>query len=128
MQEQGHNELEMRARSFKYALEGWWYVLRTQRNAWIHSIATLAVVGLAICLDLGPSDWAMLVLAMAIVWTAECVNTALEAAVDLASPEQHPLAKVAKDASAGAVLAGAVGAAVVGLLVLGPPLLSRLAD
>jgi diacylglycerol kinase len=60
------------------------------------------------------------------VFTAEFINTALEAVVDLASPVQHPLAKVGKDAGAGAVLVAALAAIVVGLLILGPPLWAKL--
>lgn len=126
MPRQEQNELSRRAASFRYALEGWLYVLRTQRNAWVHAAATIAVVILAFWLDLGRIDWAILVLAITVVWTAELANTALEALVDLVSPEAHPCAKTAKDAAAGAVLASACGAAIVGVLILGPPLWERL--
>ena len=67
--------------------------------------------------------WAVLVLTIALVFFAEMVNTVVEAIVDLVTPEYHPLAKVAKDVSAGAVLVTAMAAVVVGLLILGPPLL-----
>jgi diacylglycerol kinase len=56
------------------------------------------------------------------VWTAEFINTALEAVVDLASPRHHPLAKVGKDVGAAAVLIAALTSVLVGLLILGPPL------
>jgi len=80
-----------RIRSFKHAFAGWLYVIRTQQNAWIHLLATLSVVVLAAWLKLPLRDWAVLLLAIAIVWMAEFLNTALEAVVDLASPERHPL-------------------------------------
>jgi diacylglycerol kinase (ATP) len=114
-----------RVASFRHAFAGWWYVLRTQRNAWIHAIATLAAVALAIYLRIPRSDWAGLLLAVGIVWLAEFINSALEAIVDLASPELHPLAKVGKDVGAAAVLIAAGVAVLVGLVILGPPLLSR---
>lgn len=114
--------LRLRARSFGYAFAGWWYVLRTQRNAWIHAVASILVFGMALALRLQPRDIALLVLTVAMVWTAEFLNTALEAVVDLASPELHPLAKVGKDVSAAAVLVAALAAVVIGLLVMGPPL------
>jgi diacylglycerol kinase len=63
---------------------------------------------------------------MGLVWMAEFVNSALEATVDLASPEAHPLAKVGKDVGAAAVLIAALAAAAIGVLVLGPPLAARL--
>lgn len=76
-------------------------------------------------MGLSPQDWALIVLAIAMVWTAEFINTALEAVVDLASPTQHYLAKVGKDVGAAAVLIAAAASAVIGLLILGPPLLQR---
>lgn len=111
--------------SFRNALSGLNELLRTQRNARIHLTITLAVIGLAAWLRLPAADWALLAVTAALVWTAELINTALEAVVDLASPGHQPLARSAKDLSAAAVLAAAVGAAVVGALVLAPPLFRR---
>ena len=101
-------------------------MLRTQRNAWIHALATLLVAVLGFWLRLSLHDWAILVVTVATVWTAEFINTALEAVVDLASPQQHPLAKVGKDVGAAAVLIASLAAILVGLLVLGPPLWEKL--
>jgi diacylglycerol kinase len=117
-----------RIRSFKHAFAGWLYVIRTQQNAWIHLLATLSVVVLAAWLKLPLRDWAVLLLAIAIVWMAEFLNTALEAVVDLASPERHPLGKVGKDVGAAAVLVAAFSAAILGSLILGPPLWERLSQ
>lgn len=111
-----------RLASFRHAFRGWWYVLRTQRNAWLHALASVVVVGLGWVLHITSRDWSLLLLAMGLVWMAEFLNTALEAVVDLASPEAHPLARVGKDVGAAAVLIAALTAALVGLLVLGPPL------
>lgn len=115
-----------RLASFAHAIAGLAHVLRTQRNAWIHACASLAVMALAGWLQLGPTEWGLLILAMGLVWMAEFVNSALEATVDLASPEAHPLAKVGKDVGAAAVLIAALAAAAIGVLVLGPPLAARL--
>jgi diacylglycerol kinase (ATP) len=115
-----------RIASFRYAFAGWWYVLRTQRNAWIHAVASLSVLGLAAWLRLGRLEWALLLGAIGMVWLAEFLNTALEAVVDLASPEHHPLAKVGKDVGAAAVLIAALTAAAIGLLVVGPSLWTKL--
>jgi diacylglycerol kinase len=84
------------------------------------------VIGMAYWLGLPARDWAVLVLTFTVVWMAEFANTALEAIVDLSSPDIHPLAKVAKDVSAGMVLVGAIGAVLVGLLILGPPLVAQI--
>ena len=102
------------------------YVLRTQRNAWIHALASAFVVALGLWLKLPRIDWVPLLLAIGLVWLAEFLNTALEAVVDLASPDVHPLARVGKDVGAAAVLIAAGTAALIGLLVLGPPLWGRL--
>jgi len=120
------SEIHNRAKSFQYAFEAWWFVLRTQHNAWIHAVVTLAVVALGLWLGLPLRDWAVLILTFMAVWIAEFMNTAIEAVVDMTMPDIHPLAKVAKDVAAAAVLVGALGAVLVGLLLLGPPLWSRL--
>jgi diacylglycerol kinase len=115
--------LESRARSFHHAFAGLWFVIRTQRNAWIHAIASVVVVVMAFWLALSPRDWATIIMAITMVWIAEFINTALEAVVDLASKqEHHEMAKVGKDVGAAAVLIAAVSAALIGLLILGPPL------
>ncbi len=116
-----------RLRSFGHAFRGWWYVMRTQRNAWIHSIISVVVIAVAFWLRVSTSDWALLVLAIALVFAAEFMNTAIEVVVDLASPQMHPLAKIGKDVGAAAVLLTALAAVIIGVLILGPPLWSRLA-
>jgi diacylglycerol kinase len=116
-----------RLASFRHAFAGWWYVLRSQRNAWIHAVASVAVFAVGFWLGLGRLDWTSLLLTVALVWVAEFVNTAVEAVVDLLSPDIHPLAKASKDVAAAAVLIAALAAVGVGLLLLGPPLWARLA-
>lgn len=126
MDEKGNGELSKRLKSFQYAFEGWWYVLRTQRNSWIHAAASLAVIAMGFWLGLSRTDWVLLILTMTLVWMAEFMNTALEAIVDMKTADIHPLAKVAKDVSAAAVLLGACAAVLVGILILGPPLFQKL--
>ncbi len=116
-----------RLSAFRYAFSGWWYVLRTQRNAWIHLVAMVMTILLGLWLSLAPQDWATLLLAIGLVWTAEFINTGIEAIADLASPEKHPLAQVGKDVGAAAVLIAALIAVLVGILILGPPLFERVA-
>ena len=89
-------------------------------------MVSIAVILVSFWLQLVPRDWAVIVMAIALVWTAEFLNTALEAVVDLASPKQHYLARVGKDVGAAAVLIAAFSAALIGFLVLGPPLWNRL--
>ena len=111
-----------RLRSFADAGRGLALVLASQANARIHALATVGVVGAGCWWRVSRLEWALRVAAIALVWTAEAINTAVELLVDLVSPEPHPLAGKAKDAAAGAVLAAAVGAAVIGVLVFGPRL------
>jgi diacylglycerol kinase (ATP) len=116
------NFMISRTHAFRHAFRGWWYVLRTQRNAWFHAVITTLVMLVAFWLRLSHQEWSILLLTIALVWTAEFINTALEAVVDLASPQDHPLAKVGKDVGAAAVLIAALISILIGLLILGPPL------
>jgi len=115
-----------RLKSFRYAITGWWYVVRTQRNAWIHAVVSLVVVVLAFWLQISRVEWSVIIVTIALVWTAEFLNTALEAVVDLASPGRHEQAKICKDVGAAAVLIAAGASVLVGLLILGPPLWEHL--
>jgi len=117
-----------RVRAFHYAFQGWGYVLRTQRNAWIHSLIATVVFFLGLWLELSLQDWAIIVLTAALVFIAEFINTSIEAIVDLATQEHHPLAKIGKDVGAAAALVAALAAVLVGLLILGPPLLQKIHD
>lgn len=110
------------ASAFRFALAGLWHALATQRNARIHALATVLALLLAAWLRVSRAEWLALLAVIGLVWTAELVNTALEAAVDLAAPGPDPRARVAKDAAAAGVLVAAVVAAVVGLLVFAPRL------
>lgn len=118
--------MRSRLAAFRHAFAGLLYVIRTQRNAWIHALASTAVVLLAALLQLPRRDWAMLLLAIGLVWAAEIMNTALEALVDLATKDAHPLAKVGKDVGAAAVLIAAITSAAIGAIILGPPLVTYL--
>jgi diacylglycerol kinase len=115
--------IDSRIKAFRYAFTGWWYVIRTQRNAWIHMVVSILVVILSIILNISMYGWALIILAIAMVWIAEFLNTALEAVVDLAANRQEDeLARIGKDVGAAAVLIAAIASVIIGLLVLGPPL------
>ncbi len=119
--------LRSRIEAFRCAFTGWWFVIRTQRNAWIHMLVSIAVIVLSFILHISAISWALIILAIAMVWIAEFLNTALEAVVDLAANHQHnELARVGKDVGAAAVLIAAVSSVAIGLLVLGPPLVALL--
>ena len=115
-----------RRNSFKYAFSGLLYVLKTQKNAWLHFAATVLVVLFAWWLRIERFEWLAILLVIGIVWTAEFLNTALEVIVDLASPEKHPLARVGKDVGAASLLIAAILAVTIGLIVFWEPLLAKL--
>lgn len=108
--------------AFGYAFAGIWYLLRTQRNAQIHCLVGACALALAAVLRVERWEWLALVLTIAMVLAAEGVNTAVEAAVDVATSRRHPLAKIAKDVAAGTVLLCAIASVVVGCIIFIPHL------
>ena len=111
-------------KSFGYAFQGVWTVIKKERNFRIHLTCIGYMLGFLLLTDwfvLSRADWAILLLASALVLSLEIVNTAVESAVDLATEERRPLAKRSKDAAAGAVLVAAFFAVLVGLVILLQP-------
>lgn len=113
-------------RSFGHAFAGLGYGLRTQANLRIQIVSSVGVIIAGLVLRISPIEWAILVVTMMSVLSAEMFNTALEALVDRVGNEPHPLSKIAKDTAAGAVLIGAIGSVIVGVLIFGPRLLALL--
>ena len=103
--------------SFNFAIEGIIHVLRTQRNMRIHFGVAVAVLIAALAFDVSRLELIALLIAIAFVLIAEMFNTAVEAAVDVASTSFDPMAKLAKDIGAGAVLIASINAIAVGYLV-----------
>ena len=113
--------------SFRYAAKGLIYGFSSQRNFRIHVITGAVVFGLGLWLQLSLERMAVLVLTVAAVLVLELLNTATEAVVDLAIGRQfHPLARIAKDCAAAAVLVAALASLLIAVLLLAPPLLARL--
>lgn len=112
--------LSDRVKSFAYALSGLGFMLSRQHNAWIHLVITAAVVVAGFALQISAADWRWIVLAIAMVWVAEIVNTAFEHLCDVVQPEFHISVKTAKDVAAGAVLVAAIAAAIIGVMVFWP--------
>jgi undecaprenol kinase len=108
--------------SLRCALAGIRYAAATQAHLRFHCATVVAVTTLGLWLNLAKADWCWLVLAMAMVVSAEVMNTAVEVLADKVCSEPDPLIGHAKDAAAGAVLLAVLGAVVIGGLVLGPPL------
>ncbi|MBL8535832.1 MAG: diacylglycerol kinase family protein [Hyphomonadaceae bacterium] len=112
--------LGARLKSFAHAFAGFAYMLRTQHNAWIHLLATLAVVVAGALMRVSADDWRWLVTAIALVWAAEAINTAFEHLCDVVSPEFHNSVKLSKDIAAAAVLVCAAAAVLIGLITFLP--------
>jgi len=110
-------------RSFGFAFAGLGHLLRTQRNARIEVALGLAAVAAGLVLGLSTAEWAVLAVTICLVLILEGLNTSLELAVDLASPQLDPRAKAAKDLAAGMVLIAAIGSVAVGIALFGPKLL-----
>jgi diacylglycerol kinase len=111
-------------RSFTFAGQGVWHAVRTQRNMRVHLTVTAAVVVVGLVLRISAVDWACIAAAVGLVLTTEAINTVIEAVVDLVTSEYHPLAKIAKDTAAGAVLIASLAAVGVGIAVFAPHLLN----
>lgn len=114
-----------RWQSLQYALAGWLYMLRWQKNTRIMSVASILIFVIAFWVGISRIEWAILILTVTIVWLAEFINAGIEAAIDIAAPEIHPMAQVGKDVASAAVLLGVVSAIMVGLLILAPPFLAK---
>lgn len=109
-------------RSFVYAWRGVIYAVRTQRNMRVHIALAIVAVALGVFLRISPVEFAMLFVAITGVFITEMINTVAEACVDLATQTYHPLARVAKDVAAGAVLVASILALVIALFVYVPHL------
>jgi diacylglycerol kinase (ATP) len=103
--------------SFNFAIEGVIHVLRTQRNMRLHFAAAVAVIVVAVAVGVSKIELSLLLVAIAFVLVAEMINTAVEGAIDAATTSFDPMAKLAKDIAAGAVLIASVNAVAVGYLV-----------
>lgn len=112
--------LAPRLRSFVFAVNGLGAMISTEPNARLHLVATAAAVATGAYLGISAADWRWIALAIAWVWSAEALNTAIERVCDLVSPGPNELVRIAKDVAAGAVLMSALGAALIGLLTFAP--------
>lgn len=107
-------------RSFGYAFQGIFTCVRKERNMKIHCVAAVFVVIAGVILKISAIEWCICLALFGLVMALEHVNTAVEAVVDMVTEEYHPLAKVAKDTAAGAVLIAAIMAAIAGCIIFLP--------
>lgn len=118
--------LSERAKSFGFAFKGIKTLISSEANARIHGVAAILVVMAAFILQVNATEWAILVLTIALVFITETLNTAVEELTNLVSPDYHPLAGKIKDLAAGAVLLAAIGAVAVAFIIFLPKLIQLL--
>ncbi|MBU0633759.1 MAG: diacylglycerol kinase [Candidatus Omnitrophica bacterium] len=103
--------------SFNYSIEGFMYVLKSQKNMRLHFLLAVIALLLGIYFNFTKLEFMILVLTITFVFLAEMINTSMEFVIDLITPEIHPLARIVKDISAGAVLVAAVNSIFIGYLL-----------
>lgn len=118
--------LKKRAKSFRFAFKGIYYMIKTQHNFWVQMCIVVLVIILGIVVEVDLSEWVMLVLAIGLVLAAETFNSALEKLTDIVRSEQDAQAGLVKDIAAGAVLIAAIAAAAVGFLIFAPKIITFL--
>lgn len=111
-------------KSFGYAFEGIFAGIRKERNMKIHCLAMVCVIAAGWMFHISATEWCLCLVLFGLILSLELVNTAIEAVVDLVTEEKKPLAKLAKDTAAGAVLIAAIMAAAAGLIIFVPKLFS----
>lgn len=107
-------------KSFKYAYEGLKYAFKYEQNILVHFLATILVIIVGIFFKISMTEWLVLTLIIGLVIATELINTSIEATIDLVTKEVHPLAKVAKDTAAAAVLIFGITALIIGLIIFVP--------
>ncbi|MDD3270029.1 MAG: diacylglycerol kinase family protein [Syntrophomonadaceae bacterium] len=106
--------------SFSHALAGIVYAFISERNMRIHGLAAIIVVSMGCILHLQRLEWGLLFLTIFMVLVAETINTAVEINIDLITEDYHPLARLAKNLAAGAVLLTAINALIMAIIIFGP--------
>lgn len=110
--------------SFKYAKDGLIYAFKYEQNIIIHSLATILVILLGIIFKINNIEWLIIFLVIGLVIATELINTSIEATIDLITEKNHPLAKIAKDTAAAAVMVFSIIALIIGLLIFIPKIAS----
>ena len=110
-------------KSFKYAAEGFIYTLKNEQNLIVHICTAVMAIIFGLIFRISIVEWLFILIIIGLVFCSELINTSIEALVDLVSPEKHPLAKIAKDAAAGAVLCLCAVALIGGLIIFVPKII-----
>ncbi len=118
--------MNKRLLAFAHAFTGIKTFFSETFHARIHLIASILVVTFSFWLGLKPLEWVSIILCITLVFVAEAINSAIEYSVDLSMPNQHPLAKKAKDVSAAAVLLAAIFSVIIALIIFYPKIIALL--
>lgn len=113
-----------RLKSFIPAIQGIFQLVKYEKNAAIHTVATILVVVFSFVFQINIYEWLFVLLAISLVWITELINTSIEKITDLIQPNLHPTAKIIKDFSAGAVLIAAIFSIVVAILIFIPKIIN----
>ena len=111
-------------KSFGYAVEGLKYAFKYEQNILAHTLATILVIIMGFVFNISFTEWLILLLIIGLVIATELINTSIEAVVDLITLEKHPVAKVAKDTAAAAVMVFAFIAVLIGVIIFVPKILA----
>jgi undecaprenol kinase len=112
--------------SFKYSFEGLKYAYTNEQSMTIHMLTSIFVIILGFVFEITATEWILTFVIIGVVMGTELLNTAIEAVVDLVSPQKHPLAKIAKDTASAAVFVYSMIALVAGLLVYVPYIINAI--
>ncbi len=111
-------------KSFKYAFDGLKYAFKYEQNILVHTLATILVVIAGIYFKISQIEWLAIILIIGLVIATELINTSIEATIDLITKETHPLAKIAKDTAAAAVLVFGLTAIIIGFIIFVPKIIT----
>lgn len=115
--------LRKRLNSFRYAFNGIRLLIQKEHNAWIHCAITICVIPAGFIFNLSTTEWISIIIIIGAVFSAEAINSAIEAISDLVSPEYNESIKQTKDLAAGAVLIMAIIAVIIGLIIFIPKII-----
>ena len=104
-------------KSFWWAIQGWAHLIKSEKHAKFHVLASLLVIGLGLICKVTQTEWIILIICIASVWSAEAINTALERIADRITLEKDPLIKNAKDLGAAAVFIVSIASAIIATLI-----------
>lgn len=112
--------------SFKFAKDGIVYAFKYEQNITVHSVAMLIAIIMGIYFKISVTEWLVITMIIGLVIATELINTSIEATIDLITEQKHPLAKIAKDTAAGAVLIFGITALIIAAVIFIPKIINMI--